>query len=107
MNHELASKRFSANRRRQSLSSDCGCSPTIRSESEKLLSPPRCLMILPCSRRFRKWACSCRLFSKAVMVQPAGINGERGMEYALRKLGLSPHEAIGIDAESYHAFLEY
>ena len=47
------------------------------------------------------------MFSKAVMVQPAGINEAIGMEYALRKLGLSPHEAIGIDAESYHAFLEY
>jgi hypothetical protein len=37
----------------------------------------------------------------AVMVLPAGVNKASGMEHALRKLGLSSHEAIGIgDAEN-------
>jgi hydroxymethylpyrimidine pyrophosphatase-like HAD family hydrolase len=40
------------------------------------------------------------------MVLPAGINKATGLEYALRKLGLSPHEVVGIgDAENDHAFL--
>ncbi|HEY8505294.1 MAG TPA: HAD family hydrolase [Gemmataceae bacterium] len=43
----------------------------------------------------------------AVMVLPSGVNKATGMEYALRKLGLSPHEAVGIgDAENDHSFLD-
>jgi HAD superfamily hydrolase (TIGR01484 family) len=43
----------------------------------------------------------------AVMVLPAGINKATGLEHALRKLGLSRHEAVGIgDAENDHSFLE-
>ena len=43
----------------------------------------------------------------AVMVLPAGVNKASGMDHALRKLGLSPHEAIGIgDAQNDHSFLE-
>jgi HAD superfamily hydrolase (TIGR01484 family) len=42
----------------------------------------------------------------AVMVLPAGINKATGLEYALRKLGLSRHEVVGIgDAENDHSFL--
>ena len=44
---------------------------------------------------------------EAVMVLPAGVNKASGMDYALRKLGFSPHEAVGIgDAENDHSFLE-
>jgi hydroxymethylpyrimidine pyrophosphatase-like HAD family hydrolase len=48
------------------------------------------------------------IFNKtAVMVLPSGVNKATGMEYALRKLGFSPHEAVGIgDAENDHSFLE-
>ena len=48
------------------------------------------------------------IFNKAaIMVLPAGVNKASGMEYALRKLGLSPHEAVGVgDAENDHSFLE-
>lgn len=43
----------------------------------------------------------------AVMVLPAGVNKATGMEHALYKLGLSPHEAIGVgNAENDHSFLE-
>jgi hydroxymethylpyrimidine pyrophosphatase-like HAD family hydrolase len=43
----------------------------------------------------------------AVMVLPAGINKASGLEHALRKLGLSRHEVIGIgNAENDHSFLE-
>lgn len=43
----------------------------------------------------------------AVLVLPTGVNKATGMEYALRKLGLSPHEAVGIgDAENDHSFLD-
>jgi hypothetical protein len=43
----------------------------------------------------------------AVMVLPAGVNKSTGLDYALRKLGLSFHEAVGVgDAENDHAFLE-
>ena len=43
----------------------------------------------------------------AVMVLPAGVNKVTGLDYALRKLGLSFHEAVGIgDAENDHSFLE-
>lgn len=43
----------------------------------------------------------------AVMVLPTGINKATGLEYALRKLRLSPHEVVGIgDAANDHSFLE-
>jgi HAD superfamily hydrolase (TIGR01484 family) len=43
----------------------------------------------------------------AVMVLPAGVNKATGLDYALRKLGLSFHEAVGVgDAENDHSFLE-
>jgi hydroxymethylpyrimidine pyrophosphatase-like HAD family hydrolase len=42
----------------------------------------------------------------AVMVLPAGVNKATGLDYALRKLGLSFHEAVGVgDAENDHSFL--
>ncbi|MEO8250655.1 MAG: HAD family hydrolase [Burkholderiales bacterium] len=42
----------------------------------------------------------------AVMVLPAGVNKASGLEYALRQLGLSRHEVVGIgDAENDHSFL--
>jgi HAD superfamily hydrolase (TIGR01484 family) len=42
----------------------------------------------------------------ALMVLPAGINKATGLDYALRKLGLSFHEAVGVgDAENDHSFL--
>lgn len=42
----------------------------------------------------------------AVMVLPVGVNKSTGLEYALRKLGLSFHEAVGVgDAENDHSFL--
>jgi HAD superfamily hydrolase (TIGR01484 family) len=43
----------------------------------------------------------------AVMLLPAGINKATGLNHALRKLGLSRHEAVGIgDAENDHSFLD-
>ena len=43
----------------------------------------------------------------AVMLLPAGINKASGLAHALRKLGLSRHEAVGIgDAENDHSFLD-
>jgi hydroxymethylpyrimidine pyrophosphatase-like HAD family hydrolase len=43
----------------------------------------------------------------AVMVLPSGVNKASGLDYALRKLGLSFHEAVGVgDAENDHSFLE-
>jgi hydroxymethylpyrimidine pyrophosphatase-like HAD family hydrolase len=43
----------------------------------------------------------------AVMVLPAGVTKATGMNCALRKLGLSPHEVVGIgDSENDHSFLE-
>src|SRR4029078_10734353 len=43
----------------------------------------------------------------AVIVVPAGINKASGMEYALRKLGLSRHEVVGVgDSENDHSFLQ-
>ncbi|MGH8059038.1 MAG: HAD family hydrolase [Candidatus Entotheonellia bacterium] len=47
------------------------------------------------------------IFNKgAVMVLPAGINKASGLRVALRELGLSPHNVVGIgDAENDHAFL--
>jgi len=42
----------------------------------------------------------------AVMVLPTGVNKASGMIYALRKLGLSSHEAVGVgDSENDHSFL--
>lgn len=48
------------------------------------------------------------VFNKdAVMVLPAGVNKASGLDYALRKLGLSFHEAVGLgDAENDHSFLQ-
>lgn len=44
----------------------------------------------------------------AVMVLPPGVNKGTGLQLALRKLGLSRHEAVGIgDAENDHSLLEY
>jgi hypothetical protein len=41
------------------------------------------------------------------MVLPAGVNKATGLETALRKLGLSRHEVVGIgDGENDHSFLE-
>src|SRR4051812_31961607 len=47
------------------------------------------------------------IFNKgAVMVLPAGVNKSSGFQAALKTLGLSAHNAIGIgDAENDHAFL--
>jgi len=43
----------------------------------------------------------------AVMVLPAGVNKATGLEYALRELGLSRHEVVGVgDAENDYSFLE-
>ncbi|MCG3200447.1 MAG: HMP-PP phosphatase [Gammaproteobacteria bacterium] len=43
---------------------------------------------------------------EAVMVLPAGVNKASGLGYALRKLGLSRHEVVGVgDAENDHSFL--
>lgn len=43
----------------------------------------------------------------AVMVLPAGVNKATGMEFALRKLGLSAHEVIAVgDAENDCSFME-
>lgn len=43
----------------------------------------------------------------AVMVLPTGVNKATGMDYALRKLGLSAHEVVGVgDSENDHSFLE-
>ncbi len=42
----------------------------------------------------------------AVMVLAAGVNKATGLDYALRQLGLSAHEAVGIgDAENDYSFL--
>ena len=48
------------------------------------------------------------IFNKgAVMVLPAGINKASGLTAAIERLGLSPHNIVGIgDAENDHAFLE-
>jgi HAD superfamily hydrolase (TIGR01484 family) len=47
------------------------------------------------------------IFNKgSVMVLPAGVNKATGLTAALKELGLSPHNAVGIgDAENDHAFL--
>ena len=42
----------------------------------------------------------------SVMVLPAGINKAAGLKLALRRLGMSPHEAVGVgDAENDHSLL--
>ena len=47
------------------------------------------------------------IFNKgAVMVLPAGVNKASGLSAALKRMGLSPHNAVGIgDAENDHALL--
>jgi hydroxymethylpyrimidine pyrophosphatase-like HAD family hydrolase len=47
------------------------------------------------------------IFNKgAVMVLPTGLNKATGLEAALREMGLSPHNVVGIgDGENDHAFL--
>lgn len=41
-----------------------------------------------------------------VMLLPAGVNKATGLEHALRRLGLSRHEVVGVgDAENDHSFL--
>ena len=47
------------------------------------------------------------IFNKgAVMILPAGVNKATGLASALEKMGLSPHNAVGIgDAENDHALL--
>jgi hydroxymethylpyrimidine pyrophosphatase-like HAD family hydrolase len=47
------------------------------------------------------------IFNKnSVMVLPAGVNKATGLSAALRALGLSAHEVVGVgDAENDHAFL--
>ena len=48
------------------------------------------------------------IFNRAsVMVLPPGVNKGTGLEHALRKLGLSFHEVVGVgNAENDHSFLE-
>jgi hydroxymethylpyrimidine pyrophosphatase-like HAD family hydrolase len=48
------------------------------------------------------------IFNKgAVMILPSGINKAVGLQAALTRLGLSPHNVVGAgDAENDHAFLE-
>jgi HAD superfamily hydrolase (TIGR01484 family) len=48
------------------------------------------------------------IFNKgAVMILPSGVNKATGLQTALRELGLSPHNVVGIgDAENDHAFLD-
>jgi hydroxymethylpyrimidine pyrophosphatase-like HAD family hydrolase len=47
------------------------------------------------------------IFNKgAVMVLPAGVNKATGLTAALKEMGLSPHNVVGVgDAENDHAFL--
>jgi HAD superfamily hydrolase (TIGR01484 family) len=47
------------------------------------------------------------IFNKgAVMVLPPGVNKASGLAAALRQLGISPHNSVGVgDAENDHAFL--
>lgn len=48
------------------------------------------------------------VFNKgAVMILPPGVNKATGLSFALERIGLSPHEVVGVgDAENDHAFLE-
>jgi hydroxymethylpyrimidine pyrophosphatase-like HAD family hydrolase len=47
------------------------------------------------------------IFNKgAVMILPAGVNKASGLSAALKRMGLSPHNAVGVgDAENDHALL--
>jgi hydroxymethylpyrimidine pyrophosphatase-like HAD family hydrolase len=47
------------------------------------------------------------IFNKeAVMILPSGVSKESGLRQALSRLGISPHNAMGVgDAENDHAFL--
>ena len=47
------------------------------------------------------------IFNKdAVMILPSGVSKESGLRHALGRLGISPHNAMGIgDGENDHAFL--
>ena len=47
------------------------------------------------------------IFNKeSVMVLPSGVSKETGLRAALRRLGVSPHNTVGVgDAENDHAFL--
>jgi hydroxymethylpyrimidine pyrophosphatase-like HAD family hydrolase len=47
------------------------------------------------------------IFNKgAIMILPPGVNKASGLKKALRHLGLSPHNVVGVgDAENDHAFL--
>jgi hydroxymethylpyrimidine pyrophosphatase-like HAD family hydrolase len=47
------------------------------------------------------------IFNKgAVMILPAGVNKATGLAHALKRMGLSPHNAVGVgDAENDHALL--
>ena len=47
------------------------------------------------------------IFNKgAVMILPAGVNKATGLAAALKRMGLSPHNAVGVgDAENDHALL--
>jgi hypothetical protein len=49
------------------------------------------------------------IFNKgAVMILPASVNKATGLKAALKEMGLSPHNAVGVgDAENDHAFLRY
>jgi hydroxymethylpyrimidine pyrophosphatase-like HAD family hydrolase len=49
------------------------------------------------------------IFNKgAVMVLPSGVNKATGLAAALKELGLSPHNVVGVgDAENDHAFLTF
>ena len=43
----------------------------------------------------------------AVMIMPTGVNKATGTKYALRKLGMSPHETVAVgDAENDHSILQ-
>ena len=48
------------------------------------------------------------IFNKgSVMVFPTGVNKATGLKAALKEMGLSPHNVIGVgDAENDHAFME-
>ena len=49
------------------------------------------------------------IFNKgAVMILPAGVNKATGLAAALKRMGLSAHNAVGVgDAENDHAFFDY
>jgi hydroxymethylpyrimidine pyrophosphatase-like HAD family hydrolase len=56
-------------------------------------------------RRFATWASSSRSSSTAAR-SPSGVNKGSGLEAALREMGLSVHEVVGVgNAENDHSFL--